>query len=251
MTTGGAGQLSTTATKTASTHRHWRSVLLKLVAAAVALVTILILARLFRDAIPTAETFIYELGFWGPAVFIVAFVIGTSLWVPESVFAIGAGVIFGMWGLIWVVAAGIIGSLLIFALSRSILTGRIDGLVAAHPRIHSILEAAGTQGVRLLTLLRLSFLNYALLNYLLPTTKVRLGVYTISLLGMVPGNAMTVYLGFAGRHVAAVSSDMVSTTVAKELSIYLGLAATIVVSAIIARMAHHAISQLTPECPPE
>lgn len=242
-----ADDLASAAAHVATDHRNWRSILLKLVVAAVVLVAVLVAARLFREEIPRAEAFISELGLWGPVVFVIAFVIGTTLWLPESVFAIAAGVIFGMWGLIWVVAASVIGSLLLFALSRTTPLGRIDGLVNKHPRAHTILLAVGDRGLRLLTLLRLSFLNYTLLNYLLPTTRVRWNVYTLSLAGMIPGNTMTVYLGFAGRHVASVSSHTTTTSTAKELSIYLGLAATIIVSVIIARTAHRVIAQLASE----
>ena len=73
------------------------------------------------------EEFVRKLGPWAPLLYIAVFVVATTLFVPESILAIAAGAIFGLWmGLIWVVVAGTLSAIVIFVLARHLFRGRIE-----------------------------------------------------------------------------------------------------------------------------
>ena len=231
----------------ASRHFSWRGVLLKSVAGLVLVgLLFLLFHNVLEPVMPVMEDFMRRLGPSGPLLFILVFVIATSIFIPESLIAIAAGAIFGLWmGLVWVVVAGTITAVLIFLVGRHFLRGRIEGMLHSHPKIKAINAAASDSGFRLMVLLRLSPLNFTLLNYLLAISRARFRPYLLACLGMFPGNFSTVYIGFAARHAANLATDVkqrggrlpAGDSLVHELTLFLGLAAAIVASVVVARIA--------------
>jgi uncharacterized membrane protein YdjX (TVP38/TMEM64 family) len=231
-------------------HRSWSGLALKLLAA------LLLLGAMFlvwQTWIEPQESHLDEalkqLGPWGPVLFISIFLIATGLFFPESVLAIAAGTIFGLWwGLLWVVVAGTLTAVVIFWLGRRVLREPVTRILARHPKIKAVDEAASDSGLRLVFLLRLAPLNYTLLCWLLSVSRVRFRVYLISCLGMFPGNFSTVYLGFAARHTADLATRLNAgdppvrgDSLVHEITLYSGLLVSIIVSLMVARIAMRAI----------
>ncbi len=235
-----------------SLHRSWTGVALKLVAA------MLLLGAMFliwQNWIEPQETHLEEalkrLGPWGPVIFICIFLVATSLFFPESVLAIAAGTIFGLWwGLLWVVVAGTVTAVAIFWLGGRVLRKPVTRILSRHPKINAIDDAASSSGLKLIFLLRLAPLNYTLLCWLLSVSRVRFRTYLISCLGMFPGNFSTVYLGFAARHTADLATRLkdgdppvAGDSLVHEITLYSGLLISILVSLMVARIAMKAIHQ--------
>ena len=175
----------------------------------------------------------------------------TSLFFPESVLAIAAGTIFGLWwGLLWVVVAGTVTAVAIFWLGGRVLRKPVTRILSRHPKINAIDDAASSSGLKLIFLLRLAPLNYTLLCWLLSVSRVRFRTYLISCLGMFPGNFSTVYLGFAARHTADLATRLkdgdppvAGDSLVHEITLYSGLLISILVSLMVARIAMKAIHQ--------
>ncbi len=196
------------------------------------------------------ENTIDRLGAWGPVIFIAVFLVGTSLFVPESVLAIAAGAMFGLWlGLVWVVLAGTLTAVFIFWLGRRVFRRRIERVLERHPRIKAVDAAASSSGFRLMVLLRLSPLNYTLLCYLLAVSRAPFRPYLLACLGMFPGNLATVYVGYAARHAATLATELKASgghlpagdSLVHEISLFGGLAAAVIASVVVARIAMKAI----------
>ena len=238
-----------------SRHFSWRGVILKSVAALVVAGGIFALFHyVLEPYIGPAENAMRQLGIWGPVLYILVFLIATSLFVPESILAIAAGAIFGLWmGLLWVVLAGTLSAIVIFLLARHLFQSRITQLLEAHPKIRAIDAATSDSGLRLMVLLRLSPLSFTLLSYLLAVSRVRFRTYVLACLGMFPGNFSTVYIGFAARHAATLATDMKAAgghlpaddSLIHELTLFLGLGAAIVASVVVARIAIREIRSAT------
>ena len=195
---------------------------------------------------PAAEEAMRKLGPWAPLLYIGIFLIATSLFIPESILAIAAGAIFGLWmGLVWVVIAGTLTAVCMFVVGRHFLRARVERSLQRHPKIQAIDAAASSAGFRLMVLLRLSPLNFTFLGYLLSVSRARFRPYLLACLGMFPGNFSTVYIGFAARHAADLAKRVKAAdghlppgdSIFHEITIFLGLAAAIVASVVVARIA--------------
>ena len=80
--------------------------LLKILAIAIALVVLLVLGRTAGGYVQGFAQWVDGLGFWGPAVFVLGYVIAVVAFVPASLLTLGAGAIFGIvHGVIYVFVA--------------------------------------------------------------------------------------------------------------------------------------------------
>ena len=137
-------------------------------------------------------------GLAGALLFGLVYVLGTLLFFPGSILTLGAGFLYGLFGGFAVVVPGsVLGALLAFLLGRTALRGPTQRLLRRHPRFAAVDQALAEDAFRVVLLLRLSPLfPFNLLNYGLGVTRVGLGPYLLgSVLGMLPGTLLYVYLG--------------------------------------------------------
>lgn len=219
-------------------------VLLLVVAAAIVLVRQLpVVAWLtaFSD-------WVAQQGVWAPVVFGAVYVAATVLFLPGSVLTLAAGVAFGVvQGTIIVSVASTTGAALSFLISRYVLRDWVTQRLATNARFTAIDRAIGREGAKIVLLLRLSpVVPFNALNYLLGLTAVRFWPAVLaSWIGMLPATLLFVYLGSAGRAGLTAAGGASGETDWLKLSFYgVGLAATLVVSVIVARLARKAMRGL-------
>jgi uncharacterized membrane protein YdjX (TVP38/TMEM64 family) len=194
-----------------------------------------------------------RIGPWGPTLFIIVFIIASMVFFPESILAIAAGTIWGLWwGLLWVVVAGTLAAIVVFWLGRHVFRERVEKLLTRHPKVQAIDSAASTSGFKLAFLLRLAPISFSMLNLLLAVSRLRFRTYLLTCIGMFPGNFSTVYIGFAARHTADLARQLkqdpttaAPSSIVHELTLYVGLAASLMCSIVVARIALNAIRQAT------
>src|SRR6478752_7465642 len=108
------------------------------------------------DHVLEIERWVVGLGPAGPAILIGLLVLGTSILIPESLFAIVAGALFGLdRGFLIVVAGNLIAASVQYGLARSFLHDRIQRMLASRPQLAAIQRAVLQDEVRLQLLLRL------------------------------------------------------------------------------------------------
>jgi uncharacterized membrane protein YdjX (TVP38/TMEM64 family) len=184
------------------------------------------------------------LGMWGPIALVGIYVVACVLFLPGSILTLGAGFAFG---LVRGVAAAMVGAVLgaaaAFLLGRTVARPWVEGRLAAYPRFRAVDEAVGREGFKIVLLTRLSPLfPFNLLNYAFGVTKVSFRDYFLaSLLGMLPGGAMYVYLGTAARSIAEVAAGGGSGGAAKHVLLGIGLVATVAVTVVVTRTARRAL----------
>jgi uncharacterized membrane protein YdjX (TVP38/TMEM64 family) len=72
-----------------------------------------------QDLLKNLLDWVANLGFWGPAAFIIIYNLATILFVPGSLLTLGAGVVFGVfWGSIYVSIGSVIGATFAFLIGR-------------------------------------------------------------------------------------------------------------------------------------
>ena len=192
------------------------------------------------------KDWIASLGPKGPLIFLMLFVLLSSIFVPDTVFAIIAGALFGiLWGTLLMFVGGVLGAVLNFYLARTLFRNQVRSFLRRHPRFLVVEQAAEHEGLRLLLLLRLIPLNPATVSYLLGTTSVRFSLFLIACLGLIPGFFVEVYFGYLLNHVSGTKATGAFDSVHLVVTIvgFLLCAGTLVYLVVIAR---RALAELPP-----
>jgi len=218
-----------------------------IVRVAVSIISLFAVFCLFRFVLEPymveVETYIVKLGFWGPVLFITMFILFTSLMFPESIFAITAGALFGIWwGLIWITIGGIVASLTMLYIGRHLLRSPVQKVLLKHPKLQAFDKAVSR--FRILALLRLSPFNFSALCYLASVSKISFPSYVYASIAMIPGFLSTVYIGYAAKHAADLAKIYKETgklptgdSLVHEITIYGGLVVAVTVSIVVAKVA--------------
>lgn len=138
-----------------------------------------------------------------PLVFLAAQIAASLLFVPRTLLAIAAGLLFGIWwGTVWAALGSLAGAAAGFLLARYVNSGFLDP--EGDPRIGPFLSRVETGGWRVVALVRLvPVLPHSLTNYALGLTRLPLASYALgSLLGQMPVTIACVNLGAAGGRLA-------------------------------------------------
>ncbi|MGC2414831.1 MAG: VTT domain-containing protein [Stellaceae bacterium] len=140
-----------------------------------------------------------------PLVFLALHVAGSLFFVPRTLLALGAGLVFGMWwGILWAALGSLAGALAGFLTARYIRSGFVDRLILANSdrpaRLGALLQRAEHGGWRMVAMARLvPIIPHSLTNYALGLTRLRLGAYAIgSLVGQLPLTIAYADFGAAG-----------------------------------------------------
>ncbi len=199
------------------------------------------------------QTWINSLGWLGPIVFALLYIIATMLLIPGSALTLAAGAIFGLWlGAATVIVGANLGALCSFLLAKTRLRSKVQEWAAASPKFAALDRAIGQNGFKMVTLTRLSpAFPFTLLNYLLGVTSVKTSAYVLgNLLGMLPATFLYVYLGsLAGDTLTGAASGGASNF---QFALKIvGLLATIAVVVFVTRTARKAIAEASiDELPP-
>jgi uncharacterized membrane protein YdjX (TVP38/TMEM64 family) len=209
-------------------------------AAALMVVSLVMLGRATILHFDGIQTWIDGLGMWGMVAYIGLFVLLTSLFVPDTLLAIIAGAVYGLgWGLLLVAVGGLLGACIQWTLARFLLREHIDAAVRGWPTLHAIQRAVLKQQLRLQVLLRLTPLNPALVSYVLGAAGVRLAGFFVACLALIPLFVLEVYAGYAGR---ALAGDDPNGWL-NDLALIVGLVACVIVAVMVTRTARRAVRE--------
>ncbi len=112
-----------------------------------------------------------------PVIFLAVHIVASLLFVPRTLLAMVAGLLFGMgWGLCWAALGSVGGAVAGFLVARYLSSGPIDAASVA--RIRPVLDKVERGGWRGVAFLRLiPVVPHSLGNYALGLTRLRLGPY--------------------------------------------------------------------------
>jgi uncharacterized membrane protein YdjX (TVP38/TMEM64 family) len=214
---------------------------------AVLLVGLALGARPVLPSMQAAMDWIAASGWTGRLAFVGLYVLACVLFLPGSILTLGAGAAFGLgWGFGLVSLASTLGATASFLLGRTVARSFVQRKVAADPRFTAIDAAVAREGWKIVGLARLSpVFPFNLLNYGLGLTSVGLRDYVLaSWIGMMPGTLLYVYLGSLAGGLASGAARQRGLL---EWALYgAGLLATVLVSALVTRIAQRALKQSLP-----
>jgi uncharacterized membrane protein YdjX (TVP38/TMEM64 family) len=181
-----------------------------------------------------------------PLVFLALHTVASLCFVPRTLLALGAGLVFGMWwGILWAALGSLGGAVAGFLLARYLGSGVIERALLAKSagpsRLAALFERAEHGGWRMVAVVRLvPIIPHSLTNYALGLTGVRLVTYAFgSLLGQLPLTIAYADLGAAGEQVMLGDGDWRHQVLWPSL---IGLAA-LVLSLVIPAVARRRLRQ--------
>lgn len=185
------------------------------------------------------------LGFWGPVLFVLGYVVVTVALIPASILTMAAGAIFGLGkGFVLVLIGAFLGGALSFWLARTAAQRPIQRLLTDRPGIGGVERAVSANGRRVIFLLRLSpVMPFGLLNYACGLTSVRFKDFIIGHLGIFPGTLLYIYYGTVLGSLAAVAAGEIDRGLGYWLVLGLGLVATAIATWQITRIARRALAE--------
>lgn len=143
-----------------------------------------------------------------PAVYLAAHVAASLLFVPRTILAVAAGILFGLgWGSVWAALGSVVGAVAGFLVARYLGAGFIFS--GSNGRVRSLLQRVERGGWRAVAALRLiPVVPHSLANYGLGLTRLRLGPYAFgSLIGQLPMTIAYVSFGAAGGRLMLGETD--------------------------------------------
>lgn len=218
-----------------------------LLAAVVAAVVVTVFTVDIRALLREALAGLESLGAWGPVIFVLLYIVAAVLLVPGSALTLGAGALFGVGlGSVLVSAGATLGATAAFLVGRYLARDWVAKKIEGNAAFAALDRAVAADGWKIVGLTRLSpAFPFTLLNYAFGLTRVSLRDYVLaSWIGMMPGTVMYVYLGSLAR-----AAGDCSRTPAEWALYGVGLAATIVVTVFVTRLARAALAQRTAAVP--
>lgn len=216
----------------------WPRRILRIVLLVVVLAAFVLAVRWVKQSglMDRAFDWIRGLGPWGPAAFIAIYTVAVVLFVPASVFTLGAGFVFGMtWGSVYVLIAANIAGNIAFLIGRHLARDWIAHKLEAQPKFKAIDEATAREGWKIVALIRLApVFPFSLMSYAFGLTRIPFWSYAAANLAMIPGTLMYVYFGHIGR--AVTDKKPIGVTIAICV-------ATLIAVLYVTRFAKRALTQ--------
>ncbi|MFZ4703350.1 MAG: TVP38/TMEM64 family protein [Candidatus Methylumidiphilus sp.] len=198
--------------------------------------------------LPQLEVWIESLGVFAPLAFIGLFVILTPLFISVDTLCFVAGLLFSIVAAeFYMIVATYLASALIFFLGRHLFKERVIALLAKHKRFAALDTAINSQPLKLMFLLRLTPLPFAMLSYALSVTEVRFRTYLLATSGIFLYNGSLVYMGYTTKHLAGLISGSTQPSTVSYPLLMLGLLILVCVLFYVAKMAGDTLKQIDSE----
>lgn len=187
------------------------------------------------------------LGTVGMVAFGLLYAIATVFLLPGSVLTLAGGATFGLlpgFAAVWLGAS--LGACLAFLVSRHLARKKVAAWIQGKPSFAVVDKAVAKEGWKIVLLTRLSpVFPFNVQNYAYGLTSVPFWQYALaSLVGMIPGTFLYVYIGTLGRSgLEAASGAGGGVETAKLVLQIAGLLATVLVTVLITRTAKRALRE--------
>ena len=176
--------------------------------------------------------------------FIALFVFLSPLFVSVDALCFAAGLLFSIGpGWIYVIIATYLAAAVIFFIGRRIFRDRVHLLLKKHQGLTALDGILDGDSFKLMFLLRLTPIPFALLSYALTVTQVRFWSYLGATSGILIYNLSLVYMGYTTKHLAGLLSESHHKYSLSHLPLLLGLIVWILILIYAAKTADKIIKQ--------
>ncbi len=203
----------------------------------------LVLAARFLPVMEWMETFrlwAKSFGLAGIFIYGAVFALISIVLLPVLPLTLLAGFTFGVLGGLTAIMFGIgLSAAFCFLFARYAARETVARQMENYPRFHAMDRAIAKEGWKIVGLLRMCPVPFGITNYLYGLTAIPFGSYMgATLIGMIPGNLMFVYLGALGKRTAEGPRDPLEYVVGG-----LAVAALVAVTLLLRRIAKRAAAK--------
>ncbi|WP_262965246.1 TVP38/TMEM64 family protein [Methylobacter psychrophilus] len=198
--------------------------------------------------LPNLELKIEKLGAFAPLGFIVLFVLLTPVFVSVDTLCFAAGLLFSLGTAeLYMAIATYLASALIFFLGRYLIKDRVISFISKHQHLAALDTAINSQPFKLMFLLRLTPLPFAMLSYALAVTQVKFWTYLAATSGILIYNCSLVYMGYTTKHLAGLVSGSTQQSGVSYPLLALGVIVLLTVLFYVTKIAGESINRLSTE----
>jgi len=196
------------------------------------------------------EDWVESFGIFAPFAYFLLFVALTPVFVSVDVLCLTAGVLFPITtGELTVILATYFSAALIFVIGRELLHKKVEQFVAAHYQLGVVDKIMNSKnGLKLMILLRMTPLPFAMLSYALSVSKVKFWPYLAATSGILIYNCTLVYLGYITKHLGVLIAGSYKNQ-AFQTMLIVGLVVLIAVLMFVAKIASNALKEFNVEKP--
>lgn len=217
----------------------------KLAIALIFVGVVLLIGHELKLYLPDLEVRIQSMGAFAPLGFIALFVVLTPFFISVDALCFAAGLLFPIGaGAFYIIIATYLASAVIFYLGRYLLRDKVLKHLAEHKRFSELNGIIKGNEFKLMFLLRLTPLPFAMLSYAFSVTEVRFRPYLAATSGILIYNISLVYFGYTAKHLSGLISEAPSQSTVSYPLLAVGLIIFVAVLIYVAKIAGKAVKQL-------
>ena len=211
---------------------------------------ILIIGHELELYLPDLELWIQKLGAFAPLGFIAIFVVLTPFFVSVDTLCFAAGLLFSIGAAEFYMAiATYLAAAVIVLLGRYLLKDKVVTFIAKRKQLAALDTTISNQPFKLMFLLRLTPLPFAMLSYAFSVTQVRFWPYLAATSGILIYNTSLVYMGYTTKHLAGLVSGSAKQSGVSYPLLALGVVISLLVLYYVTKIAAETINRLSLEKP--
>ena len=217
----------------------------KLAIALIFIGLVLLIGHGLKLYLPDLEVWIQGMGALAPLGFIALFVVLAPFFVSVDALCFAAGLLFPI-GVaeFYIVIATYLAAAVIFFLGRYLLRDKVPIFLAGHKRFSELDRIIKDNEFKLMFLLRLTPLPFAMLSYAFSVTQVRFWPYLAATSGILIYNASLVYFGYTTKHLSGLISGTSAQSGVSYPLLAVGVVISLAVLAYVAKIAGKTVKQL-------
>ncbi|KAG0054937.1 hypothetical protein BGZ83_010062 [Gryganskiella cystojenkinii] len=150
----------------------------------------------------------------GAVLFVTFYTIACWLFLPGSLFTIGAGFLFRPmpFALAIVLAGDILGALGSFLFGRYIFYNWVKGMMSKHPKFGALDQVIQDDGWKIVVMLRLTPIPFNLITYFFSITSIKLTTLLwATALGVFPGSCLGIWIGSLLKGLSGIDNPELET----------------------------------------
>ena len=212
------------------------------------IILLIVIGYWLEHHVATIEAWLAGMGHWAGLGFIILFVLLTPFLFSVDVLCVIAGALFSLGSAIaYVLAATMIAAAVIFYIGRHMAKDKVQLVLQKHPKLTMYEQLIDAGGFKVIFLLRLLPLPFALMSYLFSITRIQFLPYWIATTGIFIYNSAIVYFGYIAMHMSKQLSQGDDYSGPHNILLTGGILGAILVLCIITKIAHSQIEQMHAE----
>jgi uncharacterized membrane protein YdjX (TVP38/TMEM64 family) len=218
----------------------------KLLSTLVFIAIVVLIGHEFERYLSDMETWVGSLGVFVPLGFVFTFMILSPIFVSIDVLCFAAGLLFPIvTGELTAIIATYLSAAVIFFLGRNLIRERVLAFIAKHRRFATLDRIiSGDNAFKLMLLLRLTPLPFAVISYALSVTHVKFWPYLVATSGILIYNGSLVYFGYTTKHLSGLIGRDSQINFSTYLLMIFGTLILLAILVYVAKIAHNTLKKM-------